>query len=135
MDKAKTKRRDIHFYSEKNGKVICVHSAAQRAYAKELEADGTVLSYEACVELDKERYIYVNPIDIRKGYFETDWATDFLVRFADGREAVRELSSMESLGKRADLEKLEFSRRYWASQSVAGWKVVLMEKGEQAYVL
>ena len=53
MNKAKTKRRDIHFRSEKNGKVMCVHSVAERAYAKELEEDDQVLSYETGVAFDR----------------------------------------------------------------------------------
>ena len=80
--------------------------------------------------LDTERYAYVNPIDIRKDYFKTEWASDFLVRFPDGRFGIREIISLEQLGKRAEMEKLEFSRRYWALENAAGWKVIVMEKGE-----
>lgn len=76
MNKAKAKYRDIHFRSEKNNKVMCVHSAAERAYAKELEEDDLVASYETGVALEPERYAYVNPIDIRKDYFKTEWASD-----------------------------------------------------------
>lgn len=130
MNKARVKSRDIHFRSEKNGKVMCVHSAAARAYAKELEESASVLSYETGVVLDQERYAYVNPLDIRKDYFKMEWATDFALHFEDGTTGIRELVSMESLTKRAEMEKLEFSRRYWALENVANWKVVIMEKGE-----
>ena len=130
VNKAKAKYRDIHFRSEKNNKVMCVHSAAERTYARELEEDSSVLSYETGVALEPERYAYVNPIDIRKDYFKTDWASDFLVRFPDGRFGIREIISLEQLGKRAEMEKLEFSRRYWALENAAGWKVIVMEKGE-----
>ena len=130
MNKAKTKRRDIHFRSEKNGKVMCVHSAAERAYAKELEEEGQVLSYETGVALDPERYTYVNPLDIRKDYFKVEWASDFVIHFENGTVGVRELVQVEGLTKRAEMEKLEFSRRYWSVENVASWKVVIMEKGE-----
>ena len=130
MNKAKAKYRDIHFRSEKNGRVMCVHSAAERAYAKELEEDDQVLSYETGVALDLERYTYVNPLDIRKDYFKVEWASDFVVYFENGTVGVRELVQMEGLTKRAEMEKLEFSRRYWSLENVASWKVVIMEKGE-----
>ena len=130
MNKAKAKYRDIHFRSEKNGRVMCVHSAAERAYAKELEEDEQVLSYETGVALDPERHTYVNPLDIRKDYFKVEWASDFVVRFENGTVGVRELVQVEGLTKRAEMEKLEFSRRYWSLENVASWKVVIMEKGE-----
>ena len=130
MNKAKAKYRDIHFRSEKNNKVMCVHSAAERAYAKELEEDSLVLSYETGAALDPERYIYVNPLDIRKDYFKVEWASDFVVHFENGTVGIRELVQVEGLTKRAEMEKLEFSRRYWSLENAASWKVVVMEKGE-----
>ena len=130
MNKAKAKYRDIHFRSEKNNKVMGVHSGPDRAYAKELEKDDQVLSYETGVALDPERYTYVNPLDIRKDYFKVEWASDFVVHFENGTVGVRELVQVEGLTKRAEMEKLEFSRRYWSVENVASWKVVIMEKGE-----
>lgn len=130
MDKALGKRRDISFRSEKNGKVMCVHSREAREYARVLESDENVVSYEVCQSLDRERYQFVSPIDIRKDYFETEWATDFVIRFVDGSIGIREIVTEVMLSKRANVEKLEFSRRYWSSsESVKDWKIVLMEKG------
>lgn len=130
MDKAGTKCRDIHFRSGKNGRVMCVHSEASRAYAGILEADEAVVSYEACAVLEKGRYQYIDTLDIRKEYFDTAWTTDFVVRFKDGRVGIREIVTEAMLGKRAAIEKLEFSRRYWAASDAADWKMVLMKKGE-----
>ena len=130
IDKALGKRRDISFRSEKNGKVMCVHSREAREYARVLESDENVVSYEVCQSLDRERYQFVSPIDIRKDYFETEWATDFVIRFVDGSIGIREIVTEVMLSKRANVEKLEFSRRYWSSsESVKDWKIVLMEKG------
>lgn len=130
MDKSGGKRRDITFRSEKNGKVICVHSREAREYARILESDELVVSYEACYKLDKERYQFVSPVDIRKDYFDVEWATDFVLHFADGSIGIREVATEAMLSKRANIEKLEFSRRYWSgSESVRDWKIVLMEKG------
>lgn len=130
MDKAKTKSRDIMFRSDKNQEVLCVHSAEAREYAKVLEADSNVVSYEVCVELDKGRYQYVDSVDIRKEYFSASWATDFKVSYMDGHTGICEIVTVSMLEKRANIEKLEFSRRYWSATEVTEWKLVLMEKGE-----
>ena len=130
MDKARSKCRDISFCSEKNQKVVCVHSAMAREYARVLEQNPEVVSYEACYALDQERYQYVDPVDIRKDYFKVEWTTDFVVYFSDGRMGIREIVTESMLEKRANMEKLEFSRRYWAATEAAEWKVIIMEKGE-----
>lgn len=132
MDKVGKKCRDINFRSEKNGKVICVHSREAREYARILESDELAVSYEACYELDMERYQFVSPLDIRKDYFEVEWATDFVIYYVDCSMGIREIVTEAMLAKRANIEKLEFSRRYWSSsESVRDWKIVLMtKKGE-----
>lgn len=131
MNKAVGKWRDISFRSEKNQKVVCVHSREAREYARVLESDELVVTFEACYKLDLERYQFINPIDIRKDYFEIEWATDFVLHFADGSMGIREIVTEAMLAKRANIEKLEFSRRYWSSsESVKDWKIVLMSRKE-----
>ncbi|WP_097006947.1 hypothetical protein [Lacrimispora amygdalina] len=130
MDKAGGKRRDINFRSNKNQMVVCVHSREAREYAKILEHEKNVVSYEACWELEKERYQYVNTLDIRKDYFDTVWASDFVLHFVDGSIGIREIVTETMLSKRANIEKLEFSRRYWSTSNATDWKIVIMEKGE-----
>lgn len=130
MNKAVGKWRDISFRSIKNQKVVCVHSREAREYARILESDSEVVSYEVCFKLDRERYQFVSTVDIRKDYFDVEWATDFVLHFADGSIGIREIVTEAMLSKRANIEKLEFSRRYWSSsESVKDWKIVLMEKG------
>ena len=59
-----------------------------------------------------------------------EWATDFVIYYADGSMGIREIVTETMLAKRANIEKLEFSRRYWSvSESVKDWKIVIMEKG------
>lgn len=130
MEKAGTKRRDIHFRSDKNGIVVCVHSRETREYARYLEASADVASYEAGTVLDFDKYPFINTIGIRKEYFDTQWTSDFVIHFTDGRTGIRELTNKDGLSKRAAIEKLEFSRRYWSTTNVAEWKIVVMEKGE-----
>ena len=127
MDKAGMKTRDIRFFSSKNDKIICIHSKWARDYAKYLEQQPWVQSYQAVVPLEPDYIQHVSPVDIRSLYFKSEWATDFLIRFVDGRKGVRELVHKEDLTKRAIVERLELSRRYWAVRDIDEWKVVLVD--------
>lgn len=130
MNKAGGKCRDIIFKSNKNQKVMCVHSREAREYAKVIEEDPRVLTYEINIQLDMKKYVYVNPIDIRKEYFEISWTTDFLLHYVDGSVGIREMVIKSKLSKRSEIEKLEFSRRYWSASDVLDWKIVIVDKKE-----
>lgn len=126
MEKAGGKRRDIKFFSQKCNAVICVHSQVAREYARMLEQQSWVESYEVSVPFETSKYGLVDPVEIRPLYFQTEWASDFLLRFVDKRQAVREIvPSIEALQKLATIEKLEFSRRYWKAMGVSDWKIIL----------
>ena len=77
MEKAGTKRRDIHFKSDKNGIVVCVHSREAREYARYLEASADVASYEAGTVLDPDKYPFINTIGIRKEYLDVRLCDSF----------------------------------------------------------
>lgn len=130
MDKNGKKTRDIKFYSEKNKCMMCVHSAEARAYAGLLENDPMVASYETCVPLDTSLYAHILPVDIRAEYLTIPWASDFLIHFVDGHVGVREIvTDVKSIEKRAAVEKLELSRRYWRAAGVKEWRLVqVLEK-------
>lgn len=130
MDKIGKKCRDISFRSNKNEGIVCVHSKEAREYARFLEQNPNIVSYEACFPLELERYQFVNVLDIRKDYFTTEWATDFVLHYADGSMGIKEITTEASLSKRATIEKLEFSRRYWSASEAADWKIIIMQKGE-----
>lgn len=125
MDRAGKKVRDIAYHSAKNGGMVTVHSEAARAYSKYLEERSDVMSYEACKRLDATRLNSVQKTDIRGEYFKAQWSSDFYIRHADGTAAVRELVSAADLTRRAEVEKLELARRYWAALGVVDWKVVI----------
>ena len=127
-DKVGKKTRDIAYHSGKNGGMVVVHSEAARAYSKYLEERPEVASYEACKQLDINRLDALQKTDIRGEYFREWWVSDFYIRHADGTASVRELVSAADLTKRAEVEKLELSRRYWAALSVNDWKVVITGK-------
>ena len=126
MERAGAKTRDINFYSEKNAKMICLHSRPARDYAKCLEGQPWVDHYDAGTPLSQELYAHISPVGIRSAYFQVPWVSDFLIYFADGRKGIRELVSASGLQRKNIVEKLEFSRRYWAATDIDDWKIVLI---------
>lgn len=127
MRKSGVKTRDIRFFSEKNDTMLCVHTSLERDYAKWLEDQPWVERYETGVLLDASQMDHVSRVDIRSSYFDTSWASDFMVTLADGRKEIREIITLWQLRKRAVVEQLELSRRYWSALDVSDWKVVVME--------
>ena len=127
MRKSGVKTRDIRFFSEKNDTMLCVHTSLERDYAKWLEDQPWVERYETGVLLDASQMDHVSRVDIRSSYFDTSWASDFMVTLADGRKEIREIINSGQLRKRAVVEQLELSRRYWSALDVSDWKVVVME--------
>lgn len=127
MRKSGVKTRDIRFFSEKNDTMLCVHTSLERDYAKWLEDQPWVERYETGVLLDASQMDHVSRVDIRSTYFDTSWASDFMVTLADGRKEIREIITLGQLRKRAVVEQLELSRRYWSALDVSDWKVVVME--------
>ena len=99
MERAGKKTRDIQFFSEKNGGMVCLHSPTARDYAKYLEKQPWVESYEAGAPLSEELYCHISPVGIRGLYFKTSWVSDFLLHFADGRRGIRELVRADNLQK------------------------------------
>ena len=128
MDKPGKKVRDIRFFSEKNQKIVIVHSEGARAYSKYLEVREEVESYEAGKLLDEGRLHMVSRVDIRGEYISQEWTSDFVLKYRDGITGVREIIRPSDLEKRAEVEKLELSRRYWAMLGVVDWKVVVLGK-------
>ena len=128
MNRAGKKVRDISYHSPKNGGMVVVHSEAARAYSKYLEERPEVASYEACKPLDAARLNGIQKTDIRGEYFKGQWTSDFCIRFSDGTTGVRELASASDLTRRAEVEKLELSRRYWTALGVHDWKIVIVGK-------
>ena len=126
MERSGKKTRDINFYSEKNAKMICLHSRPARDYAKYLEEQPWVDHYEAGTPLSQELYTHISRVGIRGAYFKIPWVSDFLIYFADGRKGIRELVSAGGLKRKNIVEKLEFSRRYWAATDIDSWKIVLL---------
>lgn len=129
MEKVKAHRRDIQFFSRKNDMLYVVHTDIVERYAKYLEGDQSVKAYSPCVPLSTEKVSEVNPLDIRAEYLaKSMWETDFLIEHMNGTQAVREVACVDDFKKRAVVEQLELSRRYWAAQGIDDWKIVIFRK-------
>lgn len=129
MERLGVKTRDIRFFSAKNDCIVCVHSRQARDYAKYLEDQSWVAAYEPNFPLNADRFAQVLPVDIRPDYFHVPWSSDFFLTYADGRKGARELAQAADLRKRAVVERLELSRRYWKAFGIDEWKVVLTDAG------
>lgn len=128
MEKAGVRTRDIQFWSEKNQVMVCIHSRRARDFAKWLEQQPWVVGYETCVPLEMDKFPNVNPVDIRREYLALQWTTDFVIHTADGQIAVREFADPKDFSKKAVVEKLELSRRYWAILDISDWKLVVSDE-------
>lgn len=128
VEKLGKKTRDVRFYSEKNQKMMVVHSESKRAYTKYLEGLKEVEAYEVGKPMDEGRLLSVSHVDIRSDYFKQAWSCDFYIHYVDGTIGIREIIHPTDLDKRAEVEKLELSRRYWALLGISDWKVVILEK-------
>ncbi len=124
----RTKGRSISFYSGKNENMIIAYSQEVRDYAGLLENNSDIRSYEVYAPLSEDLYKNINPIDIRKAYFEEKWTSDFLLHYMDDTLGVRELVWKEGLNKRSVIEQIEFSRRYWSLKNIKDWKLVILER-------
>lgn len=126
MNKNPSSILDIRFASPKAEDMVVVHLREAVDYAKRLDADDNVLSYETDVPLSDWQK-KTNPVGIRKAYLQMGWKSDFLLKLADGTTVIRELVKKADLVKKAVVEQLEISRRYWTSANV-GWAVVVVDE-------
>jgi len=136
MNRVTANQRGIKFYSKKNGTTLTVCSEGMRHYASLLESDRHIAIYRVHEAFDMSE-LSVDSVDIRSDYMDIEspsgvWASDFWIEFDNGAYAIRELVDNASFGKRAVLERLELSRRYWAAQHITDWKVVVLDMMKEA---
>ena len=81
MEKAGTKTRDIKFFSQKNNTMMTVHTPVAQEFARYLEEQPWVASYDSCVPLQMDHYPHVSPVDIRAEYFQTRMGQRFCAPF------------------------------------------------------
>lgn len=126
MEVAKTRVREIRFRSIKNSEIMIVHTESAKKYADLLEDNMDVLSYEVCKKLDTDNYMHIPKVGIKATIFQKEWTTDFLIRMESGKMAVRELCYKQDFLKTMNIQKLEFSRRYWDAQGINDWRIILI---------
>ena len=112
MERTGERTRDIRFYSNKNGDIVCLHSKWARNYARWLEEQAWVQSYQVGCPLDADIMGRISRAGIRTDYLQTGWATDFVIRYADGHKGVRELVQRGQLKKKAHEYRLRCLNLY-----------------------
>lgn len=124
MRKKKSMTVEITFYSGKCAKNITVLGKEARTVAKLLERDTSVLGYSTMIPFQVNQS-EISIVGIRPSYLSENWVTDFCVECADGSKFALEVAAKESMKKRAEIEKLELSRRFWKSRGIK-WKVAVV---------
>ena len=88
-----------------------------------LENDDRVEHYDTDVPLEKVAE-KIDATGLRDAYLTIGWKTDFMIYLIDERIVIVEVETRENLEKKASIEQLEISRRYWKGQ-VDDWKIVM----------
>lgn len=124
MQKKKMRQRETTFMSNKCGDIITVIGESAHKFAKTLEADTRVYSYKTSVPV-KITLTDFQTIGIRPSYLKEEWLSDFQIEMADGRVVIVEVTTKELLTKKAEIEKLELSRRFWLTKGFA-WMMAIV---------
>lgn len=120
---------EIRFVSKKDGLVKLVSNRDELKFAQQLDEDDTVVRYQTSVPMENWT-ARTYSTGIRKTYRETKWLTSFIVEYTDGTKAAYEVIREYHLEKRAEVEKLEISRRYWTAVGMDKWKMILLKGTE-----
>lgn len=126
MEAVNTRVREIRFFSTKNNRILIVHTESAKKYADSLENNADVISYEVCKKLDADNYLHIPKVGIKATIFQKEWTTDFLIKMKSGEMTARELCYKQDFLKTMNIQKMEFSRRYWEAQGINDWKIILI---------
>ncbi|WMJ84330.1 hypothetical protein ACS3UN_07740 [Oscillospiraceae bacterium LTW-04] len=128
MYKQPNKRKVINFYSNKSEKWLPVFDDLSERYAIKLEADSTITEFETNVQLNS----WSSEIDMTNISVATScvFCSDFLIRCANGKSAIREVATRSRLGRSDFLEYLEISRRFWQAKGYTDWGVISSLEGK-----
>ena len=116
MRRKTPKTRCTKLKPEKSKDVVHLYDPLMVAYAKKLENDPNIVSFECNVPLD--------------GIEDDKFATDFLCKTADGEFIVRECCFRDKLLLPRMIHLLSASRDYWMERGVTDWGIVVEEVKE-----
>ena len=114
MRNQKSNVRVIKHKFHKCEQVCRAYSDVQFAYAKKLDEDESIVSFECNVPL--------TGLDM-----EGAFTTDFLIVKSDGDYAVRECVAQDKLLKPRNITLLDASHIYWHKRGIVDWGVVVNE--------
>ena len=123
MKKKNANTREITFYSKKCERVVSVFGTAAKSLAEQFENDQKFLRYTSKIPVEINAS-EIPVIGIRPSYIRVPWLSDFSVELIDGSIYIIEAISESDLCKRAEVEKLELSRRYWGAKGIK-WKMYI----------
>lgn len=112
MRKQVQKGRCTRLKLQKCPQVCALYDKVQLAYARQLDSEENVVSFEVNVQL--------NDLGLADTY-----TTDFLLTLADGTQAVREAVYRQHLSRPSVAALLESSKRYWASKGISDWGIII----------
>ncbi len=96
---------------------ICkTYNELQTKFAKRLEEDENVVSFECNVPIEDEK--------LSDGVY----TTDFVIHTANGDVAVRECVFRKNIMKMKTAKLLDVSREYWLVKGVKDWGIVIDAK-------
>lgn len=119
MRKQVQKGRCTRLKLQKCPQVCALYDKVQLAYARQLDAEENVVSFEVNVQLNDNTGA-LNDLGLADTY-----TTDFLLTLADGTQAVREAVYRQHLSRPCVAALLEFSKRYWASKGISDWGIII----------
>lgn len=128
MNLINRKDRDIKFFSQKNQRILVVHSELAKAFSDSLEFDHEVDSYTTNYQLNSDVIRRLLSVGIRTSYLQKQWSSDFHITFRDKHIGIREIAPSSSLSSLAKIERFELSRRYWKFLGVDDWKLIVVEE-------
>jgi len=119
MRKQVQKGRCTRLKLQKCPQVCALYDKVQLAYARQLDSEESVVSFEVNVQLNDNAGT-LNDLGLADTY-----TTDFVLTLTDGTQAVREAVYRQHLSRPSVAALLESSKRYWTSKGISDWGIII----------
>lgn len=108
-------------------KEVCrLYDKVQESFARLLSTDETIVEFATNVPLDFSKM----DLSVDLAAPKEAHTTDFLIRWKDGTQAVREAVLRATLHRPSVIEKLQISKEYWNQKGVSDWGIVIEKETE-----
>ena len=116
MRNKKTKSATTKVHLTKMKKVCVTYNRVQYAYALKLDLDENITEIRVNVDLEGFKY---------DKYPDRTYTSDFVCTKKNGELMVRECSERKYIGRPKTVKLLDCSRKYWLSNGVSDWGIVI----------